>query len=192
MIAPDAMVKTAMIAAVTDLAGNITGAHRTWLAPDGTGKALVDRPRRAMGNLLGHGVRFGMAREVLVAGEGIETMLSVGAALPGLPIVAAQNRFDGHAAGDKAGRRREGFLRDIRGGVFAGPGKRFRLDRERRDGNEHCSKEKLQSHFQLFFLLLALRSRLARGPPGQERRSIGISYRGARRRADIASREGAP
>jgi len=88
--------RPAMIAAVTDLAGNITGAHRTWLAPDGTGKALVDRPRRAMGNLLGHGVRFGMAREVLVAGEGIETMLSVGAALPGLPIVAALSA--GHLA----------------------------------------------------------------------------------------------
>src|SRR3989338_5951581 len=51
--------RPAMIAVVTDLAGNITGAHRTWLAPDVTGKALVDRPRRAMGNLLGHGVRFG-------------------------------------------------------------------------------------------------------------------------------------
>ena len=81
--------RPAMIAVVTDLAGNITGAHRTWLAPDGTGKALVDRPRRAMGNLLGHGVRFGTACEVLAAGEGIETMLSVGAALPGLPMVAA-------------------------------------------------------------------------------------------------------
>lgn len=88
--------RPAMIAVVTDLAGNITGAHRTWLAPDGTGKALVDRPRRAMGNLLGHGVRFGTAREVLVAGEGIETMLSVGAALPGLPIVAALSA--GHLA----------------------------------------------------------------------------------------------
>ena len=85
-----------MIAAVTDLAGNITGAHRTWLAPDGTGKAQVDRPRRAMGNLLGHGVRFGTACDVLVAGEGIETMLSVGTALPGLPVVAALSA--GHLA----------------------------------------------------------------------------------------------
>ena len=31
----------AMIAAVTDLDGRITGAHRTWLAPDGSGKAEV-------------------------------------------------------------------------------------------------------------------------------------------------------
>src|SRR5208282_3203525 len=38
----------AMIAAVTDLSGAITGAHRTWLAPDGFGKAPVDTPRRAL------------------------------------------------------------------------------------------------------------------------------------------------
>ena len=48
-----------MIAVVTSLSGAITGAHRTWLAPDGLGKAPVDTPRRAMGNLLGHAVRFG-------------------------------------------------------------------------------------------------------------------------------------
>ena len=51
-----------MIASVTDLDGRITGAHRTWLAPDGTGKAPVDTPRRAMGDLLGHAVRFGDRR----------------------------------------------------------------------------------------------------------------------------------
>ena len=45
----------AMIAAVTDLAGTITGAHRTWLDPvPGDGKAPIDTPRRAMGDLLGH------------------------------------------------------------------------------------------------------------------------------------------
>src|SRR6202047_2968846 len=49
----------AMIAAVTDLADRITGAHRTWLTQDGFGKAPVDTPRRAMGHLLGNGVRFG-------------------------------------------------------------------------------------------------------------------------------------
>ncbi|MER8403127.1 DNA primase, partial [Mesorhizobium sp. M1348] len=66
----------AMIAAVTDLEGRITGAHRTWLALDGSGKAPVDTPRRAMGGLLGHAVRFGAADDVLAVGEGIETMLS--------------------------------------------------------------------------------------------------------------------
>ena len=79
----------AMIAAVTDLAGRITGAHRTWLAPDGFGKAPVDTPRRAMGGLLGHAVRFGAADDVLAVGEGIETMLSLRCALPAMPMAAA-------------------------------------------------------------------------------------------------------
>ena len=79
----------AMIAAVTDLSGAITGAHRTWLAPDGGGKAPVDTPRRAMGGLLGHAVRFGAPCEVMAAGEGIETMLSLRCALPAMPMAAA-------------------------------------------------------------------------------------------------------
>lgn len=81
--------RPAMIACVTDLQGRITGAHRTWLAPDGLGKAAVTTPRRAMGNLLGHAVRFGVAEDVLAVGEGIETMLSLRAALPGMPMAAA-------------------------------------------------------------------------------------------------------
>ena len=81
--------RPAMIASVTDLQGRITGAHRTWLAPDGSGKAAVTTPRRAMGNLLGHAVRFGVAEDVLAVGEGIETMLSLRAALPGMPMAAA-------------------------------------------------------------------------------------------------------
>lgn len=79
----------AMIAIVTDLDGHLTGAHRTWLAPDGSGKAPIMTPRRAMGDLLGHAVRFSVAHDVLAAGEGIETMLSLRMALPRLPMVAA-------------------------------------------------------------------------------------------------------
>ena len=81
--------RPAMIAVVTDLSGVITGAHRTWLAPDGFGKAPVDTPRRAMGGLLGHAVRFGAADDVLAVGEGIETMLSLRCALPAMPMAAA-------------------------------------------------------------------------------------------------------
>jgi len=79
----------AMIAAVTDLSGAITGAHRTWLAPDGLGKAPIDTPRRAMGGLLGHAVRLGAGGDVFAAGEGIETMLSLRCALPAMPMAAA-------------------------------------------------------------------------------------------------------
>ena len=79
----------ALIAAVTDLGNRITGVHRTWLDPSGAGKAPIDTPRRAMGDLLGHGVRFGVASDVLAAGEGIETMLSLRMVLPSMPMMAA-------------------------------------------------------------------------------------------------------
>ena len=90
---PDEVAPTetwpAMIARVTDLDGRMTGAHRTWLDRSGRGKAPIDTPRRAMGDLLGNAVRFGVANDVLAAGEGIETMLSLRCALPTLPMVAA-------------------------------------------------------------------------------------------------------
>jgi hypothetical protein len=84
----------AMIAAVTDLRGKLTGAHRTWLDPDGfdpvrLGKAPIDTPRRSMGDLLGNAVRFGVACEAMAAGEGVETMLSLRCAMPTMPTAAA-------------------------------------------------------------------------------------------------------
>jgi hypothetical protein len=95
----------ALLARVSDIGGRLTGVHRTWLDPSGEGKAPVDQPRKAMGRLLGHGVRIGVARDArrgfardarngvardaLAAGEGIETMLSLTTALPDLPVVAA-------------------------------------------------------------------------------------------------------
>ncbi|RWE35884.1 toprim domain-containing protein [Mesorhizobium sp.] len=84
----------AMIAAVTDLNGKLTGAHRTWLDPNGfseayLGRAPIDTPRRAMGDLLGHAVRFGIGCDVMAAGEGIETMLSQRSVLPAMPAIAA-------------------------------------------------------------------------------------------------------
>jgi hypothetical protein len=79
----------ALLAAVTDAEGAITGVLRTWLARDGSGKAPLATPRRSLGRLLGSGARFGKATDVLAAGEGLETMLSVRVVLPALPIVAA-------------------------------------------------------------------------------------------------------
>ena len=84
----------AMIASVTDLSGHLTGAHRTWLDPDGfneatLGKAPIDTPRRAMGDLLGNAVRFGVPGEVMAAGEGIETILSLRCVLPDMAMAAA-------------------------------------------------------------------------------------------------------
>lgn len=79
----------ALIAAVTDLDGRITGVHRTWLSSDGTDKAAIDPPRKAMGDLLGNAARFGVVDDVMAAGEGIETVLSLRQALPFLPAIAA-------------------------------------------------------------------------------------------------------
>lgn len=79
----------AMVAAVTDLDGRHTGVQRTWLAPDGTCKAPIETPRRAMGDLLGNTVRFGVSGDVMAAGEGIETILSLRCVLPGMAMAAA-------------------------------------------------------------------------------------------------------
>ncbi|WP_126976294.1 DUF7146 domain-containing protein [Frigidibacter oleivorans] len=86
----------AMIAAATDLDGKITGAHRTWLLRDGSGKAPLDPPRKAMGDLLGHAVRLDEVQDVMAAGEGIETTLSLRQALPRMPMVSALSA--GHLA----------------------------------------------------------------------------------------------
>ena len=42
-----------------------------------------------MGHLLGHAVRFGTAGDVMAAGEGIETMLSLRCVMPTMPMAAA-------------------------------------------------------------------------------------------------------
>ena len=78
----------ALIGAVSDLSGKLTGLQRTWLARDGCGKAPLADPRRAMGWLLGHAVRFGEPEDVMAAGEGIETVLSLLSLFPSLPMAA--------------------------------------------------------------------------------------------------------
>ena len=78
----------ALLAAVTDLDGTITGVHRTWLDAARRDKARVADPRRSMGSLLGNGVRFGSAVDLALAGEGIETVLSLKCVLPDLPMIA--------------------------------------------------------------------------------------------------------
>ncbi|WP_454859140.1 DUF7146 domain-containing protein [Rhizobium binxianense] len=83
----------ALIAAVTDPGGTITGVHRTWLDPDGGGKAQVEDPRRALGGLLGNAVRFAFPVcgpvPVMAAGEGLESILSLSHVMPAMPMVSA-------------------------------------------------------------------------------------------------------
>jgi hypothetical protein len=85
----------ALLAAVTDPGGRITGIQRTWLDRTRPDKAPIANPRRALGHLLGNGVRFGAAEPapaqagMLVVGEGIETMLALKSVLPMVPMIAA-------------------------------------------------------------------------------------------------------
>ncbi|MDG4673679.1 toprim domain-containing protein [Shinella sp. 838] len=83
----------ALIAAVTDPGGTISGVHRTWLDPDGGGKAQVEDPRRALGGLLGNAVRFAFPVHspvsVMAAGEGVESILSLSHVMPAMPMVSA-------------------------------------------------------------------------------------------------------
>lgn len=85
----------ALLAAITDLDGNITGIQRTWLDPRRPDKAPLADPRRTLGHLLGNGVRFGKAEpapaeagDIVAAGEGVETMLALKSVLPSLPVIA--------------------------------------------------------------------------------------------------------
>lgn len=79
----------ALIGIVTDLDGNRTGVHRTWIDPGTRAKAPVADPRRSMGRLLGNAIRFGVPHEVIIVGEGIETLLSLAQIMPNMPMAAA-------------------------------------------------------------------------------------------------------
>jgi len=81
----------ALLAAVTDPADTIMGVHRTYLDPSldpaRLGKAPVAAPRRSLGQLAGNGARFGPRdSQVLLVGEGLETVLSL---MPLFPDAAA-------------------------------------------------------------------------------------------------------
>ena len=97
----ETLMLPALIAAVTDLDGHITGLQRTWLDPDGDGKAHLPDPRRSLGHLLGNGIWLGLDPGTPVAaaisGEGLETMLSLRMVMPSLPMVAATSA--GHLGG---------------------------------------------------------------------------------------------
>lgn len=86
----------ALVALVTAWDGERTGLQRIWLDPAGQTKAAVSTPRRAMEHLLGNAVRFGAARDVMLVGEGIETVLALRSALPTMPMAAALST--GHLA----------------------------------------------------------------------------------------------
>ena len=81
----------ALVAAVTGHDGTIEGVQRTWLDPKRPEKANLVSPRKALGRVHGRAVRFGGSASgaTLLAGEGIETVLSLVTAVPGIHAAAA-------------------------------------------------------------------------------------------------------
>ncbi|MGI9169985.1 MAG: DUF7146 domain-containing protein [Caulobacteraceae bacterium] len=71
----------AMVAAVVDAKGDLTGAHRTFLAVDGMGKAEVAMTRQSQGEIMGGFIRLAPGSRLIVA-EGIESALSAWEARP--------------------------------------------------------------------------------------------------------------
>jgi putative DNA primase/helicase len=81
----------ALVVIVRNAVGERIAIHRTYLAPDGSGKADVLKPRMMLGSIGGGAVRLGRPSEHGVIGisEGVETALSVMHACPALPVWAA-------------------------------------------------------------------------------------------------------
>ena len=79
----------ALVAAVTGDDGAVSGVQRTWLDPRSPAKAGVAAPRKALGRIHGRAVRFGAPDAMLLVGEGIETVLSLVTAVPGITAAAA-------------------------------------------------------------------------------------------------------
>ncbi len=66
----------AMVAAIVDAFGELIGVHRTYLRPDGSGKANVEPEKAMLGRAAGGAVRLAPPDETLLVGEGVETCLA--------------------------------------------------------------------------------------------------------------------
>ncbi|MCQ0090362.1 MULTISPECIES: toprim domain-containing protein [Rhodobacterales] len=80
----------ALLAAITDNAGRVTGCSRVFLNFETGSLADIEAPKRVLGRLHGNGVRFGKWANCtdLLVGEGLENTLSVGTALPSAALVS--------------------------------------------------------------------------------------------------------
>lgn len=84
-----------LICAVQDVAGNVTGIQRIFLAPDGNGKADIAKPKLSLGKVKGGAIRLGDldGSGVLTVCEGPEDGLSLLAMLGGPVWVSAGTTF---------------------------------------------------------------------------------------------------
>jgi phage/plasmid primase-like uncharacterized protein len=82
-----------MLALMVDHDGTPQAIHRTFLAPDGKGKAPIATPRKTLGMVAGAAVRLAPIADRLVIGEGIETSISAGLMLkaPAWAAISAPN-----------------------------------------------------------------------------------------------------
>jgi hypothetical protein len=78
-----------MVAAVQAVNGRLSGLHRTYLQPDGRGKADVDPVKKMLGACRGGAVRLTPVGRRLALCEGIETGLSIRQVCPDLPVWCA-------------------------------------------------------------------------------------------------------
>ncbi len=79
----------ALLAAVHCNDGKFRAVNRIWIDRLGDGLAPIATPKKALGHLLGHAVRFGDTRDILIVGEGVETILSLKCVCPELAMAAA-------------------------------------------------------------------------------------------------------
>lgn len=126
-----------MVALVENVRGEGVGIHRTYLRPDGSGKADVEPAKAMLGPCRGGAVRFSRDREAMAVSEGIESALSFAVStristlatlstagmkavgLPSLPlasslVVACDNDPAGILAGRTLAHRAEGEGRAAR------------------------------------------------------------------------------
>lgn len=66
-----------LVAAVSDCGGAVVGIQRTYLRPDGSGKADVAAPRLGLGKIAGGAVRLTPPAWSLILTEGVEDALSI-------------------------------------------------------------------------------------------------------------------
>src|SRR5207248_10899338 len=78
-----------MVAKVVNIDGDLIGIHRTFLQPDGSGKADIEPQKASLGPISGGAVRLAPAAETLLVGEGIETCIAALQATP-MPAWAAR------------------------------------------------------------------------------------------------------
>lgn len=74
----------ALLAAINNSRGDITGCARTFLNARSAGLADFVSPKRVLGELYGNGIRLGPWRKAtdLFVGEGLENLLSIGTVFP--------------------------------------------------------------------------------------------------------------